>query len=372
MEARLKTHMTDFTILPSTLRSERLRASCTLASCTLAVISVLAGCSSRAAVMGDKSKAPATVLPTNAQAIVVAPAKPTETEAIKLATARDAAANEDYETALRVFRELLEENPTLADAFTGMGAVLEQKGELTLAEPAYARAVALDAGDFTAVSSHGRVLEALGRIKDAVFAYQRALMIRPRDMDSNLAMSRLMSVTGQSDSAVVFAQRAVKTDPQSGPAHLQLARSLAKAGRGADAIREYESACELIEPPAEVMLALVNAYALERRYQEASNAADALTRTAPSAAAFERLGWANFRLNEFEKSDAAYRKAIELDSTYWPALNGVGVNALNAWIKAGKPADDPLRDEARTMLQRSMKANPDQPKVALLLMKYQL
>ena len=54
------------------------------------------------------------------------------------------------------------------------------------------------------------------------------------------------------------------------------------------------------------------------------------------------------------------------------ALNGVGVNALNAWIKAGKPADDPLRDEARTMLQRSMKANPDQPKVALLLMKYQL
>ncbi|MEI7876426.1 MAG: hypothetical protein WCI96_00765 [Planctomycetota bacterium] len=46
--------MTDFTILPSRLRSERLRASCTLASCTLAVISVLAGCSSRAAVMGDK------------------------------------------------------------------------------------------------------------------------------------------------------------------------------------------------------------------------------------------------------------------------------------------------------------------------------
>jgi tetratricopeptide (TPR) repeat protein len=232
--------------------------------------------------------------------------------------------------------------------------------------------VTLDPGDFTAASSHGRVLEALGRIKDSVLAYQRALMIRPRDLDANLAMSRLMALTEQGESSVVFAERAVKIDPQSGPARLQLARAYTKAGRGADAIREYEAACELIEPPADVMFALVNAYAKEKRYREAANASEALTRTAASAAAFERLGWALFRLNEFEKSDAAYRKAIELDGAYWPALNGVGVNALNAWIKAGKPADDPRRDEARAMLQRSMRANPDQPKVASLLLKYQL
>ena len=110
---------------------------------------------------------------------------------------------------------------------------------------------------------------------------------------------------------LVFAERAVKIDPQSGPARLQLARSYTRAGRGADAIREYEAACELIEPPVDVMFALVNAYAAEKRYQEAANAAEALTRTAPSAAAFERLGWSLFRLNEFDKSDAAYRKAIE-------------------------------------------------------------
>jgi hypothetical protein len=57
---------------------------------------------------------------------------------------------------------------------------------------------------------------------------------------------------------------------------------------------------------------------------------------------------------------------------YWPALNGVGVNALNAWIKDGKKPDSPLRDEARAMLQRSLRANSDQPKVADLLLKYRL
>ena len=346
------------------------------ATLSVAALAVAVGCATRAPVAREAAAstgssvvdAPTTTPPPELTLRV----KPSEAEGARLAAAREAAAKDDYETALRAFRELLQENPTLADAYTGLGAVHEKKGELELAEPAYARAVTLDPGDFTAASSHGRVLEALGRIKDSVLAYQRALMIRPRDLDSNLAMSRLMALTEQGESSVVFAERAVKIDPQSGPARLQLARAYTRAGRGADAIREYEAACELIEPPADVMFALVNAYAKEKRYREAANASEALTRTSASAAAFERLGWALFRLNEFEKSDAAYRRAIELDAAYWPALNGVGVNALNAWIKAGKPADDPRRDEARAMLQRSMKANPDQPKVASLLLKYQL
>lgn len=307
-----------------------------------------------------------------ADAPAAVPAPPSEAESARLAAASAAAQQEDYEAALRAFRELLAENPTLAGAYTGIGDVYERKGDLELAEPAYARAVALDAGDFTAVSSHGRVLEALGRLRDSVLAYQRALTIRPRDLDSNLAMSRLMILTEQPDSAVVFAERAVKIDPQSGRAHLQLARAFSKAGRGDEAIREYEASCELVEPPSEVMLTLVNEYAKAKRYQEAANAAEALTRAAPSAAGYERLGWALFRLNQFERSDAAYRKAIEIDAEYWPALNGAGVNALNAWVKAGKPADDPRRVEARDMLRRSVKANPDQPKVAAILLKYQL
>ena len=331
---------------------------------------ILTGCKTRSEVEPVRPDATAPVV--LEQPKVEVRSQPTDSEQARLSAADQAAGTEDYETALRIFRELLQENPTLASAYTGMGSVHEKRGDLTLAEPAYARAAALDPGDFSAVSGHGRVLEALGRVKEAVISYQRALMIRPRDIGSNLAMSRLMLLTEQPESAVAFAERAVKIDPQDGQARLQYARALSRAGRGIDAIREYEAACELIEPPAEVMFALVNAYAKEKRYREAANAAEALVKTAPSAGAFERLGWALFRLNEFEASDRAYRKAIELDAAYWPALNGAGVNALNAWIQAGKSAEDPRRDEARAMLQRSLKSNPDQPKVAGLLLKYRL
>ena len=321
---------------------------------------------------GCVSRTRAPVAPPQATSPLVLRIEPNNDESALLAGAQAAAATEDYDTALRIFRDLLQENPTLADAYTGMGEVLEAKGELDLAEPAYARAVALDAQDFSALSGHGRVLEALGRAKDAMRALQRALTIRPRDLRANIAMSRLLLASGQQDSAVAFAERAIRVDPESGMAHLALARAYAKAGRGPEAIREFETACELVNPPEEVMLALINAYAIEKRFREAANAAEALTRTTPSAGAYERLGWALFRLNEFVPSDVAYRKAIEIDGLYWPALNGAGVNALNQWIKNGKLADDPLRNEARWLLQRSLKANPDQPKVGGLLLKYRL
>jgi len=335
----------------------------TLASCCL-----LTACTTRSAVPAPEGAKAQTAV----QQRPVMRTEPTAEEETRLGDARAAAEADDYETALRIFRELLQENPTLADAYSGIGVVYEDQGELELAEPAYARAVSLDPQDFVASSGHGRVLEALGRSREAIRALQRALTIRPRDLDSNLAMSRLLLAAGQDDGALAFAERAIRIDAQNGMAHLALARAYSKVGRGTDAIREYETACELIEPPVEVMFALVNAYAEEKRYREAANAAEALTKTAPSAAAFERLGWALFRLNEFDKSDEAYRKSIELDPAYWPALNGVGVNALNKWIKAGKGPDDPLRDEARSMLQRSLRANADQPKVAALLLKYRL
>ncbi|MFM7052266.1 MAG: tetratricopeptide repeat protein [Planctomycetota bacterium] len=298
--------------------------------------------------------------------------EPNDAEESQLAEARTAAQSDDYDTALRIFRDLLQENPTLADAYTGMAGVLEEQGDLRQAEPAYARAAALKPEDFEANAGHGRVLEALGRVKEAIRAVQRALAIRPRDADSNTAMSRLLLEVGQLDGAIAFAERAVEVNPQDGRAHLALGRAYMKAGRGPDAIREYETATELIEPPEDVILTLINAYAAEKRYREAANAAEALTRTTPSAAAYERLGWALFRLNEFDASAAAYRKSIEADPQYWPALNGVGVNALNGWIRGGRQDDDPLRFEARSMLQRSLKANPDQPKVVALLQKYML
>ena len=86
-------------------------------------------------------------------------------------------------------------------------------------------------------------------------------------------MARLLLATGQAEGSIAFAERATRLAPDNGYAHLALARAYSRVGRGRDAIREYETAVELIDPPADVMLALINAYGEEKRYQEAANAA---------------------------------------------------------------------------------------------------
>ena len=85
----------------------------------------------------------------------------------------------------------------------------------------------------------------------------------------------------------------------------------------------------------------------------------------------ERMGWAHFRLAEYDESLQAYRRAIEMDPGHWPSLNGVGVNALNKWLMS-KKTDQQAAVEARNAFRRSLRVNPNQPKVASLLLKYNL
>ncbi|MFM7260053.1 MAG: tetratricopeptide repeat protein, partial [bacterium] len=153
-------------------RSEqpRLTAARSLALGTVAGSLLAAGCASRSAPLSASSGATGPGVVPVTQVRPLMRIEPNEVEAARLADAQSAADAEDYDTALRIFRELLQDNPTLAPAYTGIGEALENKGEIELAEPAYARAVSLDPTDFTAMSGHGRVLEALGRTKEAIRA----------------------------------------------------------------------------------------------------------------------------------------------------------------------------------------------------------
>jgi Tfp pilus assembly protein PilF len=297
------------------------------------------------------------------------PTQPTEAEAALIDAAIAVAEVGDYEQALANFRELLAENPTLTEAHLGMATVLEKSGDLDRAERSFARAATLERDNFDAQSGHGRVLMALNRYNDAVRAWHKALVVRPESVEANIGMAMAFLGLDQPQTALGFAERAVRNDPQSGPARLELARTYERLGRIDEAIRTYEIALELNEPDDVILGSLVKLFCTAKRYAEAANASEELVKIAPSPNAYERLGWARFRLGEYEKSMAAYRKGVELDPNHWPSLNGVGTNAMNKWLTSGKKDDD-SRIEARRSFQKSIKVNPDQPKVIAILTQY--
>ncbi|UCD75823.1 MAG: tetratricopeptide repeat protein [Phycisphaerales bacterium] len=306
-------------------------------------------------------------------AIITLPrqAGPTELQAQRLEGARRALDDGDYDLALTMFRDILAENPTITTAYVGIGDIHLVRKDYDKAEPAFARACRIEPRNFDAQYGHGVSLQMLERFLEAIKAYLRALSIKPESMMANLHIATTYLQIDEAHNAVEYAEKAVEADPASGPARANLGAVYEKVGRNAEAIEQYLIASELMEASPQLTMNLVNTLAKEKRYRETVNAAENLIKVEPSVNAYERLGWAHFRLGEYAESLEAYRAAVAMDPAHWPSLNGVGVNALNKWLLS-KKTDHQAALEARDAFRRSLRANPEQPKVVRMLLKYNL
>jgi tetratricopeptide (TPR) repeat protein len=329
-----------------------------LVACVLAALCA-AGCTS-----ADQA-APARV-DTETSSDLISPRQHREILATEATAAKDAG---EYETALALFRQILAGNPTSTIAYVGIGEVYLAQQDYRSAEPIFARAARLSPRNFDAQYGHGLALQMLDRLVDAVTAYHRALTIRPQSVEANLHLATTYLQMGEPRSALVFAEKAVQLDPANGPGRAALGSVYQELGRYSKAVTQYEAAVELMEPTPPLLINLINVLGKHDRYVDARNTAEYLVKLAPSAEAYERLGWANFRLGDYRKSIDAYRRAVELDGDYWVAHNGVGCNALNSWLLSEQRDAAALR-EAKQAFRRSLQVNPDQPKVFALLSRY--
>ena len=297
--------------------------------------------------------------------------EPDENQVLELIAAQRAEEQGDYQQAIRMFEDLLSQNPTMTDAYLGLGTLYQNSGNLVAAETNFARAARLEPRNFDAQVGHGEVLEALKRYSEAIVAYQRALVIRPMSIEANIGAADTLMAMRKPKSALRYAQAAVRLEPEDVAIRTNLATTLERAGMLEEAIDELEIALELDEIDEEILLQLVGAYIKAKRWQEAVNAADTLIKIAPSALAYEHLGRGHFRLGNAALSMTAYEDAVEIDPDHWPSLNGLGVNALNAWLRSDR-TDVEMALEAREAFYSSLRVNPDQPKVVEILTKYPL
>ena len=278
----------------------------------------------------------------------------------------------DYDEAMRLFREVLEDNPVATGAFVGIGDIYLAKKDWGRAEPVFARAAKLEPRSFDAQYGHGVSLQMMKRFVEAIRAYHRALTIEPENVGANLNIATTYLQMGRPKSAVVFAQRAVSVCGEDAPAHITLAATYQLLGRMDDALAEYIAASELMnEPSPQLMRNIIYLLTQEKRYQEIVNTVEQLVRIDPSSGSYEQLGWARFRLGDYTSSSEAYITAVEFDEENWRALNGIGVNALNSWLLSEKKNIDAYED-SRSAFRTSLSLNPDQPKVITIILRYGL
>lgn len=284
-------------------------------------------------------------------------------------TAESALNSGDRDAALAAFAAAIEENPRIARAHMGMTEIYKERQQWPEAEVSARRWVELEPRNYDARYAHGYILHQLSRLVEAIREYRQALIIQPNSPEANLNVATAYLQLGQAVEALPFAERAAQLQPNHGPSRANLGVIYAAVGNHEKAVLNYQAAMELMEPSPELTLNLVESLRHLQRYPEMINAVEALIRMKPSPAAYERLGYAAFKLRDYGQSESAYRSALGLDPDYYPAMNGLAVNLLNDYIRSER-TDGAARQEALALLRRSLQIARDQPRIVELLSRY--
>lgn len=274
------------------------------------------------------------------------------------------------ESALAAFTLAIEENPRLTEAHMGVGDVHRQRGDYEAASRAYEQATRLQPNSFDAHYYLGLMQQFLGRLSEAVRSYLRALTINPDDFDANKNLASAYLQLGRPSDALPYAERAVYINPQSQVAWANLAATQSLLNQYDKAVDSYRQATELGEYAEPVLLGLADAHIRLGNYERAMITLESLIRTQASATAYERLGYAQFKLRRFTESLASFRSAVELDPNDPASLNGLGVCLMTLYIQGGR-TDLTQRDDALDAWRKSLQIKPDQPRILDLLSRYQ-
>ncbi len=273
------------------------------------------------------------------------------------------------DSALAAFGLALEENPELTQAHMGMGEIYRTRGDYSLASSAYERAASTDPTNFDAHYYLGLMRQLVGNIQAAIQAYLQALAINPNSVEANRDLAAAYLQAGQSGEALPYALKAIELDPDAQAAWCNLAATYSLLGRYEQAVDAYREAAELGDLADPVMLGLADAHLRLGNHQRAINVLRTLLRKAETATAHERLGYALFKLREFDEALVEYRRAAELDPRDTAALNGVGATLMTMYIQDNRDRSS-LREEAITAWRRSVQLRPDQPRIVDLLARY--
>lgn len=273
--------------------------------------------------------------------------------------------------ALYVLARAIEKNPRLTVAHLKTGEIYKSSGDYEAAAEAYGEAADLEPRNFDAQYNHGLMLQLVNRLTDAVRAYLRALAVRPDDFDANFNLATAYLQLNESRQSLTYARQAVRVNPESGPAHANLGAVYSALDRHGEAVREYEAASELMDLRPDLLVNWAESLGKLGRYDEMAVTLESTLSETDNAAGFERLGFARFKLRQYDDAMAAFRKSLAIDDLYYPAMNGLGVCLLNEFLLSNKQ-DLEAHRESMDLFTKSLRIKRDQQRILELVSRYKL
>jgi tetratricopeptide (TPR) repeat protein len=210
----------------------------------------------------------------------------------------------DYAKAEQAFKRTIEldrefKSPISWGAWSGLGGIYSELGQIDDAIQSYQRAIEFDPTDEHSWNNLGKLYSDLGQSGEAVQAYQKAIELAPKYTSPWNGLGNLYKDLGQTDQAIMAYEKAIELDPAFAYAWQNLGNAYRGLGQNDNAIKSYQRAIEL-----------PNSFG---------------TPTNAHALAWNGLGIVYYDLGQNDDAIKAYQKAIELDPIFAPTWNGLGV-----------------------------------------------
>jgi tetratricopeptide (TPR) repeat protein len=138
--------------------------------------------------------------------------QPADVESL-LASAQQAQATGDFETAAEFYRQAVGLRPEIAELRANLGLMYYQTGKDELASEAFREALRLKPGLFVPSLFLGLVHVKLKRFGEAIPYLKHALLAKPTDVQAQLGLGQAYAGTGRSRLATAAYERAVRLDP---------------------------------------------------------------------------------------------------------------------------------------------------------------
>jgi tetratricopeptide (TPR) repeat protein len=260
----------------------------------------------------------------------------------------------DLPGAIALIERAIAANPRFSAYHNNLGNVRKRAADFAAAEQAYRRAIKLDGTNADAHLNLGKLLAESGNRVQARACYIKALRLAPRSVETQMSLGRLEEEELHGAAAIARYREAARLAPSDPAPHLMLGRALTGAGE-LDAAET--SLCRALALDPGSGDACYNLGVLEQqreRFPEAAahyrRAIELATIDSPESTAdsWNNLGVVLSRLGEREAALAAYLRAAELQPRFDGAFHNLGKEALK--LGAEKAAEKYLR--------RALELNP--------------
>jgi protein O-GlcNAc transferase len=248
------------------------------------------------------------------------------------------------------YRQLLANQPNLAEAHSNLGSALSGQGKLEEAIAALRQAIRIKPNYADAYSNLGNALTRQGKLDEAVAAYREAIRIKPDFARAHCNLGNALTQQGKLEEAVAACRRAIRIERDYAEAHSNLGNALTGQGKLDEAVAACRQAIRIKPDYAEALSNLGNALTRQGKLDEAVAAYRQAIRIKPYLAeVYSNLGLALSGQGKLDEAVAALRQAISIKPDYAKAYSNLGL----ALVAQGK------LDEAIVASRQAIGINPD-------------